>query len=88
MNPFAAAAFAWQAGLVFTVRTAQMWADPMQAQSQMTGFVVEKQRAFAQGAMAAQRATFAGGDGVAVLAAAIAPAERRVRMNARKLTWG
>ncbi len=85
MNPFAAAAFAWQAGMVFTLRTAQMWTDPAQAQAQFTGFVAEKQRAFVQGALAAQRATLAGGDGATVLAAAMAPAQRRVRMNARKL---
>jgi hypothetical protein len=86
MNPFTAAAFAWQAGLVFTLRSARMWAEPAKAQAQLTAFALEKQRAFTQGALAAQRATLAGGSGAAVLAAALAPAHRRVRANARKLT--
>lgn len=88
MNPFTAAAFAWQAGMVFTMRSAQMWADPAQAQAQLTGFALEKQRAFVQGAMAAQRATLAGASGTAVVAAALAPAQRRVRMNVHKLGRG
>lgn len=88
MNPFTAAAFAWQAGLVFTLRSARMWADPAQAQAQLTEFMLEKQRAFVQGAMAAQRATLAGSTGAAVLAAALAPAQRRVRMNVRTLSRG
>jgi hypothetical protein len=88
MNPFTAAAFAWQSGFVFAVRSAQLWAQPAGAQAVLTGYALEKQRAFTAGAVAAGQAALAGAAGPAVLAAALAPSQRRVRANLRKLTQG
>jgi hypothetical protein len=80
--------FAWQAGCVFTLRSAQLWAEPAKAQERLAAYALEKQRAFAQGMAAAGRASLAGADAPAVMAAALAPAQRRVRANARKLSRG
>ena len=85
MNPFTTALFAWQTGFVFTLRSMQLWAEPAKAQAQLTEFALEKQRAFTAGAAAAGKAAMAGADAPAVVAAALAPARRRVRANARKL---
>ena len=88
MTPFVAAAFAWQSACVFTLRSAQLWAQPAEAQERLTGYVLEKQRAFTAGAFAAGRAALDGADASAVLTAALAPAHRRVRANLRKITRG
>lgn len=88
MNPFTAAAFAWQSGMVFTLRSAQLWARPAEAHATLTGYAIEKQRAFTAGALAAGQAALAGAAAPAVLAAAVAPAHRRVKANMRKLTGG
>ena len=88
VDPFTAAIFTWQAGFVFTLRSMQLWAEPAQAQAQLTAYALEKQRAFALGMAAAGKATLAGAAAPAVLAAAMAPAHRRVRANARKLITG
>jgi hypothetical protein len=88
MSPFTAAAFAWQSGFVFAMRSAQLWVEPAEAQAKLTGYVLEKQRAFADGAFAASRAVMAGAAGPAVVAAALAPAHRRVRANLRVITRG
>jgi hypothetical protein len=88
MNPFTTALFAWQTGFVFTLRSMQLWAEPAKAQAQLTEFALEKQRAFTAGAVAAGKAAMAGADAPAVVAAALAPAQRRVRANARKLVRG
>jgi hypothetical protein len=88
MDPFTAAAFAWQAGFVFTMRSAQLWVQPAQAQAQLTAYALEKQRAFSAGAVAASQAMLAGAAAPAVMAAALAPAQRRVRANLKALTRG
>jgi hypothetical protein len=88
MNPFTTAMFAWQTGFVFTLRSMQLWAEPAKATAQLTEFALEKQRAFTAGAVAAGQAAMAGADAPTVLAAALAPAHRRVRANARKLFRG
>ena len=88
MNPFMTAAFALQAGFVFTLRSMQLWAEPAKAGAQLTEFVLEKQRAFVQGMAAAGKASLAGADAPAVFAAALGPAQRRVRANALKLIGG
>ena len=88
MDPFTAAAFAWQSSFVFTLRSAQLWAQPATAHSLLADYAYEKQRAFTAGAFAAGRAAMAGAAAPAVLAAALAPAHRRVRANMRKLTKG
>ena len=88
MNPFTTALFAWQTGFVFTLRSMQLWAEPAKATAQLTEFALEKQRAFMAGAMAASQVAMTGADAPAVLAAALGPAQRRVRANARKLFRG
>jgi hypothetical protein len=88
MNPFTAAAFAWQASFVFTMRSVQLWTQPAQAQAQLASYALEKQRAFSAGAVAASQAMLAGAAAPAVMAAALAPAQRRVRANLRALTRG
>lgn len=88
LNPLALGLFAWQAGCVFTLRSVQLWTEPARAQARLTAYALEKQRAFTQGMTAAGRAHLAGADAAAVAAAALAPARRRVRANARKLAKG
>jgi hypothetical protein len=88
MDPFTAAAFAWQAGFVFSMRSVQLWTQPAQAQAQLTAYALEKQRAFSAGAMAASQAMLAGAAAPAVMAAALGPAHRRVRANLKALTHG
>jgi len=88
MNPFVAAAFAWQAGTVFALRSLTIWAEPARAQALLAQYAFEKQRAFAAGTLAAGRAAMAGADPAAVMAAALRPAQRRVRANHRTLTRG
>jgi hypothetical protein len=77
---------AWQASWVFTLRSAQLWAEPAGAASALAVMAAEKQRAFAQGALAAGRAALAGARPDLVAAAAIGPARRRVASNLRQLT--
>jgi gentisate 1,2-dioxygenase len=88
MNPFTAAAFAWQTAFVFTLRSAQLWAEPAEAQARLTGYVLEKQKAFTTGAFAAGQAVLSGAGAEAVMAAAIAPSHRRVQANLRKIIRG
>jgi hypothetical protein len=85
VNPFAAAAFAWQAGMVFTLRSLELWTEPAKAQARLAEYAFEKQRAFTAGAMRAGRAALAGADPAAVAAAALEPARRRVRANHRAI---
>ncbi|TCZ55955.1 hypothetical protein [Roseicella aquatilis] len=85
MNPFVAVTFAWQTAFVFTLRSMQLWTEPAEAQARLAAYALEKQKAFAAGAMAASQAALAGAAAPAVVAAALAPAQRRVRANARKL---
>ncbi len=85
MNPFVAAAFAWQAGTVFALRSIALWTDPLAAQARLAEFALEKQQAFAAGAARAGRAALAGADPARIAAAALEPARRRVRANHRRL---
>lgn len=88
LNPLGFGLFAWEAGCVFTLRSMQLWAEPAKAQEQLTAYALEKHRAFAEGMAAAGRAGLAGADVPAIMAAALTPARRRVRANARKLAKG
>lgn len=87
-NPFAAYAWLAEASWVFTMHSAQLWASPAQANARLTALWAEKQKAFAEGAMKAGLATMRGAGPDAVAKAAMAPARRRVRANARKLQKG
>ncbi len=86
MTPFTAAAFAWQAGTVFALRSLGLWSDPVRAQALLAEYALEKQRAFVAGSMAAGRAALSGADPARVMAAALRPAQRRVKANHRSLT--
>jgi hypothetical protein len=86
MTPPNYALLAWQAGWVFTLRSAQLWTAPAEAAGALAEMAAEKQRAFAHGAFAAGRAAMSGAAPDAVMAAALRPAHRRVAANLRKLT--
>jgi hypothetical protein len=88
LDPFTTAAFAWQAGMVFTLRSFQLLTQPAMAQAMLTEYAFEKHRAFSAGALAASQAMLAGAAAPAVMAAALRPAHRRVRVNHRKLMQG
>lgn len=86
MNPFAWGIFAWRAGMVFTVRSADlMLRAPHEATHVLTGMALEKGRAFTEGWMAAGAAAVRGADPAAVMAAAVRPSRRRVAANLRAL---
>jgi hypothetical protein len=78
--------FAWQAGWVFALRSAELWTEPAKAQARLTDYALEKQKAFATGAIKAGAAAMAGAAPEAVMAAALLPSRQRVRANARKLS--
>ena len=84
-DPFTYGLFAWQAGWVFALRSAELWTEPAKAQARLTEYALEKQKAFAQGAVKAGVAAMTGAEPAAVAAAALAPSRVRVRANARKL---
>lgn len=84
-HPAEFAWFTWQAGWVFALRSAQLWAEPAEATATLTAMALEKQRAFAQGWTAASRAALRGADAGTVVAVALAPARRRVSANHRAL---
>jgi hypothetical protein len=86
MNPYSMAMLAWQASLVFSVRSLGLWMAPGEAPARLIGYALEKQRAFTAGGLAAGRAALAGAEPAGVVQAALGPARRRVRANARKLT--
>lgn len=86
MNPFTLGLFAWQASVVFTMRSAQLWADPATASTALTGMALEKQKAFSDGVMAASKLAMTGAGAGAVAAAALKPAQTRVSANVRRLT--
>ena len=77
-----------EAGFVFLAHSAQLWANPARAAARLTQLAAEKQKAFAEGAVKAGLAAANGASPAAVAEAAMAPARRRVRANARKLTKG
>lgn len=85
-HPAAYAWLAWQAGWVFTLRSAQLWTEPAEAASALAEMAAEKQRAFTAGAFAAGRAAMLGTRPDLVAAAALRPARRRVAANLRQLT--
>jgi hypothetical protein len=87
-DPFSLGLFAWQAGWVFTLRSAALWTEPAKAQAKLTEYALEKQKAFATGAIEAGTAAMTGANPAAVVAAALGPSHRRVRANARKLAKG
>ncbi len=88
VDPLSLGLFAWQAGWVFALRSASLASDPMNASSRLADMVAEKQRAFAAGMMGAAAAMAVGSRPDVVAAAAIAPAQRRVAVNARRLAKG
>ncbi len=85
MPPAAYALFAWQAGWVFTLRSLQLATQPGEAASTLTAMMAEKQKAFADGAIAAGLAVMQGARPDVVAAAALRPAQRRVAANIRAL---
>jgi hypothetical protein len=84
-NPFDAGLLAWRATLVFTSRSLELWAAPADAPARLAGFAAEKQQAFTAGALAAMRLAGQGATPDRILAAAVEPANRRVRANSRRL---
>lgn len=84
-DPFAYGLFAWQAGWVFALRSAELWTEPAKAQARLTEYALEKQKAFASGAVKAGAAAMIGAAPERVMAAALAPSRKRVQANARKL---
>jgi hypothetical protein len=84
-HPAGFAWFAWQSGWVFALRGARLWARPAEAAASLSAMAIEKQRAAAEGWVAASRAALRGADAGAVAAAALAPARRRVAANRRAL---
>ncbi|WP_270938504.1 hypothetical protein, partial [Falsiroseomonas oryzae] len=69
-DPARMALLAWQAGWVFTLRSAQLWTEPAAAAAALAEMAAEKQRAFAAGAVAAGRAAMLGSRPDVVAAAA------------------
>ena len=84
-DPFTYSLFAWEAGWVFALRSAELWTEPAKAQARLTEYALEKQKAFATGAVRAGAAAMTGAAPERVMAAALAPSRKRVRANARKL---
>ena len=87
-NPFATYAWFAEAGWVFAMHSAQLWADPARASARLAALGVEKQEAFAKGAMKATTAAMRGATPDTIARVAMAPARRSVRANARKLQKG
>ena len=87
-SPFAAYAWLAEAGWVFAMHSAQLWADPAKASARLAALGIEKQIAFAEGAMKASIAAMCGATPDTVARVAMAPARRRVRANARKIQNG
>ncbi|MCK8785058.1 hypothetical protein M0638_11750 [Roseomonas sp. NAR14] len=86
LDPFSLSLFAWQSALVFTVRGMRLWTEPLAAQPQaLADLALEKQRAFADGWLAAGMAAMRGAGPADIAAAALDPARRRVALNARRL---
>jgi len=84
MTPFEAGLLAWRTALVFTTRSAGLWASPADAPAKLAAYAAEKQRAFSAGAFAAVRLSLSGASPEAIAAAALAPAARRVKANSRR----
>lgn len=86
MGPEAFARFAWQAGTVFALRSWGLTQNPAEASFRLSEMAIEKQRAFAEGAVAAWWAVMLGSRPDIVADAALRPARRRVSANHRSLT--
>ncbi len=88
----ALSAMAWQAAFVVPARLQMMALGLVSPKpgdmGEMTLMVAEKFAAVAQGAGAATARAMAGGDPVSVAMAAIGPARRAVRANAKRLAKG
>ncbi|MES2710010.1 MAG: hypothetical protein V4653_00365 [Pseudomonadota bacterium] len=78
--------FAFEASAVFTSRSLDLANNPAEAGFRLSDMVLEKQRAFAEGAMAAWDAALLGTRLDLVAVAAMAPAQRAVAENHRRLT--
>lgn len=87
-HPFAAYAWFAEAGWVFAMHSAQLWADPARASARLAALGAEKNKAFAAGALKANAAALRGAKPDTIVKAALAPARRRVRSNAKKLLKG
>ncbi|WP_147426155.1 hypothetical protein [Teichococcus wenyumeiae] len=87
-HPFAAYAWLAEAGWVFAMHSAQLWANPAKATARLAALGAEKQKAFAEGSMKASLATLRGAKPNSIVNAAMAPARVRVRANAKKLRKG
>jgi len=85
-TPASYALLAWQAGWVFTLRSAQLWAQPAGAAAALAEMATEKGVAFTAGAIAAGQAAMLGSRPEVVAAAMLRPARRRVSANLRQLT--
>lgn len=88
----ALASMAWHAAVVVPLRLARLAADLMlgrpAAPAELARMVTEKVAAAASGAGAATARALRGGDALSVALAAIGPARRAVRANARRLSGG
>jgi hypothetical protein len=87
-DPFAAYAWLAEAGWVFMMHSARLLADPGRARARLAALGAEKQKAFAAGAIKAGAAALRGAKPASIAKAAMAPARRRVRVNARKIFKG
>lgn len=84
-NPFAAYAWLGEAGWVFMMHSAQLWANPANASARLAALGAEKQNAVVAGMLGASLAAMRGASPDAVATAAMAPARRKVRSNAKAL---
>jgi hypothetical protein len=87
-HPFAAYAWLTEASWVFAMHSAQLWTNPAGASRRLAVLGAEKQKAFAEGAIKASVAAMRGAKPEAIAKAAMAPARRRVRANAKKIQKG
>ena len=77
---------AWQAGMVFTLRSLELWSEPLDAAPRLVSHMAEKQRALMQGMAGMTAAASRGAAPLVMMEAALEPARRRVAANARGLT--
>jgi hypothetical protein len=87
-HPFIAYAWFAEAGWVFTLHSAQLWANPTQVSARLAALAAEKHKAFGEGAMKASIAASRGASPDTIAKAAMAPVRRRVRANAKRLKKG
>ncbi|MDB5416221.1 MAG: hypothetical protein JWR10_4556 [Rubritepida sp.] len=87
-HPFPAYAWLAEAGWVFAMHSAQLWANPTTSAARLATLGAEKRKAFAEGAIQASAAALRGAKPETVFKAAMAPARRCVRANAKKIQKG